>query len=60
MLVTILAGNPEMWIVAALALATVWRGFAPLVLLKPALFPLALFGIRSMTALDRQSPKPEP
>jgi hypothetical protein len=45
--VKILAGNPEMWIVAALALATIWRGFAPLVLLKPSLFPLALFGIRT-------------
>lgn len=39
-------GNPVIWCVAALAVATVWRGGAPFALLKPSLFPFALFGIR--------------
>lgn len=37
-------GNPVIWSVAAVALATVWRGAAPFSLLKPSLFPFALFG----------------
>lgn len=37
-------GNPVLWIAAALAVATLWRGAAVLVLLKPSLFPFALFG----------------
>jgi hypothetical protein len=39
-------GNPVIWSVAAMAIATVWRGAAPFSLLKPSLFPFALFGIR--------------
>jgi hypothetical protein len=39
-------GNPVIWCVAAMAVATAWRGAAPFVLLKPSLFPFALFGIR--------------
>lgn len=39
-------GNPVIWCVAAMAVATVWRGGAPFALLKPSLFPFALFGIR--------------
>jgi hypothetical protein len=38
-------GNPVIWSLAAMALATVWRGGAPFALLKPSLFPFALFGI---------------
>ena len=37
-------GNPVIWCVAALALATLWRWPAVLVLLKPSLAPFALFG----------------
>ena len=36
-----------MWCSAAMALGTVWRWPAVGVLLKPSLFPFALFGIRS-------------
>lgn len=39
-------GNPVLWIAAALAVATLWRGAAVLVLLKPSLLPFAFFGIR--------------
>jgi hypothetical protein len=39
-------GNPVIWSVAAMAIATAWRGAAPFALLKPSLFPFALFGIR--------------
>jgi hypothetical protein len=39
-------GNPVIWCVAAIAVAIVWRGGAPFALLKPSLFPFALFGIR--------------
>jgi hypothetical protein len=39
-------GNPVIWSVAAMSVATVWRGGAPFALLKPSLFPFALFGIR--------------
>ena len=41
------AGNPDMWLVAALAVAVYWRPAAAFVLLKPSLFPLALIGLRS-------------
>lgn len=41
------AGNPVLWIVAALALATRYRWPAVAVLIKPSLLPFALFGIRS-------------
>ena len=37
-------GNPVVWIATAMAVATIWRGAAVLVLLKPSLFPFALFG----------------
>jgi len=39
-------GNPVIWSVAAMAIATAWRGAAAFALLKPSLFPFALFGIR--------------
>lgn len=39
-------GNPVIWSVAAVAIATAWRGAAPFSLLKPSLFPFAFFGIR--------------
>jgi hypothetical protein len=39
-------GNPVIWSMAAMAVAIVWRGGAPFALLKPSLFPFALFGIR--------------
>ena len=38
-------GNPVIWGIAAMAVAIVWRGAAPFALLKPSLFPFALFGI---------------
>jgi hypothetical protein len=38
-------GNPVIWSAAAMAVAIVWRGGAPFALLKPSLFPFALFGI---------------
>lgn len=38
-------GNPVIWSMAAMALAVVWRGGSPFALLKPSLFPFALFGI---------------
>ena len=39
-------GNPVIWSALAMAVATAWRGGAPFALLKPSLFPFALFGIR--------------
>jgi hypothetical protein len=39
-------GNPVIWCIVAMAVATAWRGAAPFALLKPSLFPFALFGIR--------------
>lgn len=42
-------GNPILWVVAAMALATRWPSLAVLVLLKPSLFPFALIGIRRRT-----------
>jgi hypothetical protein len=43
----VVAGNPDMWIAAALAVAVYWRPAAAFVLLKPSVFPLALIGLRS-------------
>jgi hypothetical protein len=40
----IYAGNPAMWVVAAIALATVIRWPGVLVLIKPSLLPFALIG----------------
>lgn len=40
-------GNPTLWIVAFLALATVNPVFSPFLLLKPTLFPFALYRITS-------------
>ena len=45
----ILTGNPVMWAVAALALGVVYAWPSVLVLLKPSLFPFALFGARKRT-----------
>jgi hypothetical protein len=39
-------GNPVIWCVLAMAVATAWRGAAPFALLKPSLAPFALFGVR--------------
>jgi len=40
------AGNPAMWMMAALAVATMWRPAAAFLFLKPSVAPLALFGAR--------------
>jgi hypothetical protein len=40
------AGNPAMWMMAALAVATRWRPMAAFLFLKPSVAPLALFGAR--------------
>ncbi len=45
--VKVIAGNPGLWAMAALALGALYRWPAAFVLLKPTLAPLALFGIRS-------------
>jgi len=45
-LLKIWTGNPVIWCMAAMAVGIVWRGGAPFALLKPSLFPFALFGIR--------------
>jgi hypothetical protein len=42
----ILTGNPVIWAVAALALGVVYAWPSVLVLIKPSLFPFALFGAR--------------
>ena len=42
----IAAGNPAMWIAAAMAVGTIWRPASAFILLKPSVIPLALFGIR--------------
>lgn len=39
-------GNPVIWCVAAMSVAILYRWAAPFALLKPSLFPFALFGIR--------------
>jgi hypothetical protein len=43
----VVAGNPDMWLAAALAVAVRWRPAAAFVLLKPSVFPFALVGLRS-------------
>jgi hypothetical protein len=43
--VVIAGGNPGIWLMAFMALATVWKPAAVLVLLKPTLAPFALFGV---------------
>jgi len=43
----VVAGNPDMWLAAALAATVYWRPAAAFVLLKPSVFPLALIGLRS-------------
>ena len=43
----ILTGNPVMWAVAALAMGVVYAWPSVLVLIKPSLFPFALFGSRT-------------
>ncbi len=43
----IFTGNPVLWVVASLALATRWPWVSILVFLKPSLFPFALFGVRT-------------
>ena len=40
-----ISGNPGLWTTAALALGTVWKWPAVLVLLKPSLAPFALVGV---------------
>ena len=45
-LVKIVTGNPVIWAVAAMALGVVYAWPSVLVLIKPSLFPFALFGIR--------------
>jgi hypothetical protein len=39
-------GTPTIWMAAFVALGTIWGWPAALVLLKPAIFPFALLGIR--------------
>jgi hypothetical protein len=43
----ILTGNPVIWAVAALSVGVVWAWPSVLVLIKPSLFPFALFGART-------------
>lgn len=43
--VKLLTGNPVMWAVAALAAGTIYAWPSVLVLLKPSLFPFAMFGV---------------
>lgn len=45
--VSIAAGNPVIWVTAAVALGTIWRPAFALVVLKPTLAPFALLGVRS-------------
>lgn len=45
--ISIAAGNPAIWVTAAVALGTRWRPASALVLMKPTLAPFALPGIRS-------------
>lgn len=42
-----LYGNPAIWCMAALAAGTLWRWPAVFIIIKPSLFPFALFGARS-------------
>ena len=43
----VLTGNPVIWAVAAMALGVLYAWPSVLVLIKPSLFPFALFGARS-------------
>ena len=43
-LMSILTGNPGMWVAAAMAIGVVYAGPAVFVLIKPSLFPFALWG----------------
>lgn len=43
------AGNPVMWVMAAVALGCLYKWPSIFVLLKPSLFPFALIGIRDRT-----------
>jgi hypothetical protein len=43
----ILTGNPVIWAVAALSVGVVYAWPSVLVLIKPSLFPFALFGVRT-------------
>jgi hypothetical protein len=43
----IAVGNPSLFVMAGLALATIWPAWALLALAKPTLAPLALLGVRS-------------
>lgn len=42
----VVAGNPGLWMAAAMAVATVWRPAAGFILFKPSLFLFALYGMR--------------
>lgn len=42
----VVAGNPDLWLAAALAIAVYWNPAAAFVLLKPSVFPFALIGWR--------------
>ncbi|MEA2612401.1 MAG: hypothetical protein QOI52_360 [Chloroflexota bacterium] len=42
-------GNPVIWAMAAMSIAIEYRWAAPFALLKPSLFPFALFGVRERT-----------
>lgn len=46
-LVKVVTGNPVMWVVAAMSIGVIYRWPSVLALIKPSLFPFALFGIRS-------------
>jgi hypothetical protein len=41
-----IAGNPAIWVMFAVTLGTRWPALSAMVLLKPSLFPFALFGVR--------------
>ncbi len=43
----IASGNPVLWAAAFVAVGTIWKGPAVLVLVKPSLAPFALIGVRS-------------
>jgi hypothetical protein len=42
----VVEGNPDMWLATCLAISIYWKPAAAFILLKPSLFPLALFGVR--------------
>jgi hypothetical protein len=45
-LLSVVKGNPALWVAAALALGTVWPPATAFVLMKPSVLPLALIGMR--------------